>query len=287
MNCRMRRLFRPVFLLMVACCFALLATSLQAQETDGAQVTAEDAGKTIEPKAEPELEEVIEERSAGNTGAAEIQVEIDGVSDETSDLLARYRTKLKQIEAIDLYNAQMEDMIASQEAELISLREQVDRVEEVSRSVTPLMIRMITALDRFVELDVPFLIDEREERIAELQALMSRADVSTSEKFRQIMAAYQTENEYGRTIEAYRGPLVIDGKETTVDFLRFGRVALVYMALDESGAGAWSQDEGKWVDVDDQFKSSIRAGLRIARKQSAPDLITLPVQAAVVAKGEG
>lgn len=287
MNCRMRRLFRPVFLLMVACCFALLATSLQAQETDGAQVTAEDAGTTIEPKAEPELEEVIEERSAGNTGAAEIQVEIDGVSDETSDLLARYRTKLKQIEAIDLYNAQMEDMIASQEAELISLREQVDRVEEVSRSVTPLMIRMITALDRFVELDVPFLIDEREERIAELQALMSRADVSTSEKFRQIMAAYQTENEYGRTIEAYRGPLVIDGKETTVDFLRFGRVALVYMALDESGAGAWSQDEGKWVDVDDQFKSSIRAGLRIARKQSAPDLITLPVQAAVVAKGEG
>ena len=287
MNCRMRRLFRPVFLLMVACCFALLATSLHAQETDGVQVTAEDAGTTTEPKAEPELEEVIEERSAGNTGAAGIQVEIDGVSDETSDLLARYRTKLKQIEAIDLYNAQMEDMIASQEAEMISLREQVDRVEEVSRSVTPLMIRMITALDRFVELDVPFLIDEREERIAELQALMARADVSTSEKFRQIMAAYQTENEYGRTIEAYRGPLVIDGKETTVDFLRFGRVALVYMALDESGAGAWSQEEGQWVDVDDQFKSSIRAGLRIARKQSAPDLITLPVQAAVVAKGEG
>ncbi|MDG2051426.1 MAG: DUF3450 domain-containing protein [Myxococcota bacterium] len=281
MNCRIRRFFRPGFVLAVALSLGVTATPPRAQD--------DVASDSAAPEAQPdiELDEVIEVRSQGNKGAAEVQVDIDGISDETSDLLARYRTKLKQIEAIDLYNSQMEEMIGSQENELVSLRDQVDRVEEVSRSVTPLMIRMITALERFVELDVPFLAEEREERIAELNALMGRADVTTSEKFRQIMAAYQTENEYGRTIEAYRGPLVIDGRETTVDFLRFGRVALVYMALDESEAGTWSQEERKWIPVSDSFKSSIRDGLRIARKQSAPDLITLPVQAAVVAKGDG
>jgi hypothetical protein len=242
-------------------------------------------GDAPPPSAKGVLGDMMGARAAGNDQAVDVQRKIDDVSDQTSDLLAKYRTTLKQIEAIDLYNAQMQDMIQSQQRELASLTSQVDRVEEVSRSVTPLMIRMITALAKFVELDVPFLIDERTERIQELQEMMGRADVNTSEKFRQIMAAYQTENEYGRTIEAYRGPLVIDGKETTVDFLRFGRVALVYMALDESSAGVWSQADRTWVPVDSSLQSSIRAGLKIARKQTAPDLIELPLPAATSARG--
>ena len=254
-----------------------LGASAYAQDESDAPAAA---------SAEGVLGDMMGARAAANDDAIAVQADIDVISDETSDLLSRYRTTLKQIEAIDLYNGQMQEMISSQEAELVSLRDQVDRVEEVSRSVTPLMIRMITALEKFVELDVPFLIDERTKRVAELKNLMGRADVTTSEKFRQIMAAYQTENEYGRTIEAYRGPLVIDGRETTVDFLRFGRVALVYMALDESGAGVWSQNAKGWVPVDDSLRSSIRAGLRIARKQSAPDLITLPLPAAAPARRE-
>ena len=73
--------------------------------------------------------------------------------------------------------------------------------------------------------------------------------------------------------------------ETTVDFLRFGRVALVYMALDESQAGVWSQGGKTWVPVDPSLQSSIRAGLKIARKQTAPDLIELPLPAATPARG--
>jgi hypothetical protein len=263
--------------------FAAAAVAVAIVSLGTAATAQEDAAAP--PSATGVLGDLVGARATGNDSAVAVQREIDEISDETSDLLAKYRTTLKQIEAIDLYNAQMQDMIRSQDRELASLTSQVDRVEEVSRSVTPLMIRMITALAKFVELDTPFLIVERTARIAELQELMARADINTSEKFRQIMAAYQTENEYGRTIEAYRGPLSIDGKETTVDFLRFGRVALVYMALDESQAGVWSQEERTWVPVDPSLMSSIRAGLKIARKQTAPDLIELPLPAAVAAKG--
>jgi len=230
------------------------------------------------PEAGPEeLDTVVERRVEGNEAAAESQQRIDETADATDELLAQYRTTLKQIDSIDVYNAQMQELIVSQQEELASLQDQLDRVEEVGRSVTPLMLRMIESVDRFVSLDVPFLMEERSEQIEELRKLMSRADVSTAEKFRQIMEVYQVENEYGRTIEAYRATLDIDGRETTVDFLRFGRIALVYQSLDETQSGVWSQKERRWVKLGDEYRSAIRQGLKIARKQVAPDLIRLPL----------
>ena len=231
------------------------------------------------------LEKVVDVRSAGNDAAVEVQKEVDTISDETDALLAQYRTTLKQIDSIDLYNGQMRDLLAAQDAEFASLADQLDRVEEVGRSVTPLMIRMIDAFDKFVELDVPFLIEERQERVAELRKLMARADVSNSEKYRQIMSGYQIENEYGRTIEAYRDGLMLNDRETTVDFLRFGRIALVYQSLDETERGMWDQQTRSWVPLDSSYRSAIRQGLRVARKAAAPDLIALPLPAPVDARG--
>ncbi|MGH0029844.1 MAG: DUF3450 domain-containing protein [Myxococcota bacterium] len=239
-----------------------------------------------EPSAERKaLERVIEKRDKGNDAAAASQKRIDSLADETDDLLAKYRTTWKQIESIDAYNRQMRDLITAQERELASLSDQLERVQAVSRSVTPLMIRMIDALEQFVALDVPFLAEERAKRVADMRNLMNRADVTTAEKFRQIMEAYQIENEYGRTIEAYRSTVDIDGRETTVDFLRFGRIALVYQSLDEQEQGVWSQKERRFVPLDSSHRSALRQGLRIARKQAAPDLIRLPLPAPSDAKG--
>jgi hypothetical protein len=99
------------------------------------------------------------------------------------------------------------------------------------------------------------------------------------------MEAYQIENEYGRTIEAYRSTLERGDREVTVDFLRVGRIALVYQTLDEADAGAWDQETRSWVPLDSSYRSAIRQGLRIARKQAAPDLIRLPLPPPESAKG--
>ncbi len=237
-----------------------------------------------DPKAEA-LKEVLDTRSAANEDAIEAQKRVDVISDETDDLVTQYRSVLKQIDSIELYNSQMRDLTNAQAEELASLADQLSRVQGVGRSVTPLMLRMVTALEKFVALDVPFLIDERTKRVEGLRKMMGRADVTTPEKFRQVMEAYQIENEYGRTIEAYRDSLVVDGKETTVDLLRFGRIALVYQSLDETQSGRWDQDARSWEPLDSSYRSSIREGLRIARKQSAPDLIRLPLPAPVDERG--
>ena len=146
------------------------------------------------------LGDAVEIRGQANSELSETQSRIEVLSDATDDLLTQYQSALRQHESLTIYNRQLESLIVAQEIERASLQEQTDQVELVSRDVTPLMLRMIDALIAFVSLDVPFLDEERSERILDLRKLMHRADVTEDEKYRRIMEAFQIENEYGRTI---------------------------------------------------------------------------------------
>jgi hypothetical protein len=115
--------------------------------------------------------------------------------------------------------------------------------------------------------------------MADLRAMMKRSDVSLSEKYRRLMEAYQVENEYGRTIESYKGTLDADGKSRTVEFLRVGRIALVYQTVDQEEAGRWDPKSKSWVVLGDEFRRPIRQGIRMANKLTAPDLVKVPVAA--------
>jgi DNA repair exonuclease SbcCD ATPase subunit len=226
------------------------------------------------------LQKALDVRTHANETSAASQDRINQVADQTDDLLRQYREELQQIEALRVYNAQLEKLLASQEEEAGSLREQIENVTVIGREVTPLMLRMVDSLEEFVALDVPFLLEERRERVAKLKALMDRADVTNAEKYRRILEAYQIENDFGRTIEAYRGSLEAAGATRTVDYLRVGRVALLYQTLDGNEIGTWNEAGGNWQTLDGNYRAAIRQGLRIARKQAAPDLLRLPVPAA-------
>ena len=207
------------------------------------------------------------------------QEKINKVADETSRLLDEYRLVISETESLKAYNEQMQKLISSQTEEMNSIAEQINSIEVTNKEVVPLMQRMIASLEKFVELDVPFLIKERRQRVESLKTMMDRADVSTSEKFRRVLEAFQVENEYGRNIEAYAEEIEVDGQSRTVDFLRIGRVVLLYQTLDGKSAKLWDVASKTWVDLPDSYRGAIRDGLKIARKQSAPDLLVLPVKA--------
>ena len=205
------------------------------------------------------------------------QTRVNTLDDQIDELTREYRAALKQLASLREYNAQLEKLIRGQRAEMVSIRKQIEDVTHVDRAILPLMFRMINALEQFVALDVPFLIDVRRERVANLRALMDRSDANPAEKYRKILEAYEIENEYGRTIEAYEAQMEINGEERTVAFLRIGRVALVYQTLDGDESGAWDKKTGSFVDLDGDFDSQLRAALRIAKQQAAPDLLVVPI----------
>ncbi|HAT08510.1 MAG TPA: hypothetical protein DCS39_04565 [Rhodobiaceae bacterium] len=224
-----------------------------------------------------DLGEIVDVAQEATADGVASQVRIDDLDDETDQLTRDYRAALKQLAALREYNAQLEKLIDGQKKEMVSIRQQIEDVTNVDRTIMPLMFRMIDALEQFVKLDVPFLSDERRARVANLRALMDRSDANPAEKYRKILEAYEIENEYGRTIEAYEGEMDINGESRTVAFLRIGRVALVYQTLDGEESGAWDRTQTQFVDLNGDFDSELRKALRIAKQQAAPDLVVVPV----------
>jgi hypothetical protein len=205
----------------------------------------------------------------------ESQKRVDKLSDDRDSMADEYRNTLRETDSLKLYLDQLRSQLKSQEAEMDSIRGEQRSIAQTNVEILPLMQDMLATLSQFVDLDTPFLLDERHERIKKLNDMMPRADVTVSEKFRRIVETYQIEIDYGRTIESYTGNL--KGKD--VAFLRVGRVGLMYQTPDGKETGYWDRTKKDWV-IDSSYADGVKEGLKVARKQTSPDLLIVPVQAA-------
>lgn len=225
--------------------------------------------------ADPEkVKTVISEQVKTEQAAVASQKKIEQMDDAASKAVADYRQMVAEATSLKAYNDQIAVQVKSQSDQITDMTKQLDEIATTSREVLPLMDKMLDTLVKFVALDVPFLQEERKNRIAQLQLMMGRSDVSTSEKYRRLVEAYQIEVEYGRTIEVYQGK--VDDK--TVEFLRTGRVSLMYSTLDGKETGYWDVDTKKWV-ADNDYREAMKKGIKVAKKQAAPDFIEVAIHA--------
>ncbi|WP_290652826.1 DUF3450 domain-containing protein [Idiomarina sp.] len=249
----------------------LLATStaLALAATLSLSVNAQDSN----------LEPVVENAAQINQSARQSQLTVDTIAESMQERLQQYKQIMKEIDGLQVYTQQLQQQVGSQQQEMDDLNQSLDQVSIVERQVSPLMTRMIDALETFVELDVPFLEKERADRLAGLNDLMQRANVEVSEKFRRVMEAYQIEAEYGRNIEAYSAEHSVNGQLQDVTFLRIGRLALIYKTRDGQQLGIWDQQAREWKPLDNSHLIAVDQAISIARKQKAPDMLMLPLLA--------
>ena len=241
-------------------------------------------GLSASSQADETLNAILKVGEDKNVAAAKSQVKIDKLADQTRGLLQDYKTVSKQIDGLKVYNARLQKQIDNQMRRISDIELSISQVTVIQRQMTPLVIRMIDGLEQFVELDVPFHMDERRQRIAFLRNNLDRSDVSVAEKFRQVLEAYKIESEYGRKIDAYKGSVEIGGTERDVNFFRVGRIALLYQTTDTEVSGAWDQASRSWVELDSgEYRNAIMKGLRIARKEASIDVLALPIAAPEVA----
>ena len=210
--------------------------------------------------------------------AQQSQERINNTVEGTRGLEDQYRAINKEIDGLKVYNRLMAAQVNGQDATLEDISLSMDQIDVINRQIFPLMERMIDGLEQSVNLDVPFLMEERTDRVNNLKDIMERSDVSVAEKFRKVMEAYQIENEFGSSSETYTQTLTLDGETRSYNILRVGRVGLYFQSDDSKITGRWDNAQRQWV-MDDSARSEIRKGIRIAKQLIAPELIVIPVAA--------
>ena len=199
----------------------------------------------------------------------------------TRTITDQYRAINKEIDGLKVYNRLMSAQVQGQEATLEDIKISMDQVDVINRQIFPLMERMIDGLEQSVSLDIPFLLEERINRIDVLKETLARSDVSVAEKFRKVMEAYQIELDYGSSAEFYKQSLNLGEDYGVRDYnmLRIGRIGLYFQSDNSDITGMWDANVGDWV-IDDDHRNEIRKGLRMARQLIAPELMLIPLPAA-------
>ena len=226
------------------------------------------------------IDPIIEVGKERTAAAKASQAKIDRLADETANLLTDYKTVMKQVDGLKVYNARLERQIANQERRIRDIDASIAEASVIQRQIPPLVVRMLDGLEQFINLDMPFDLDTRLGNIEAVRANMDRSDVTSAEAFRQILELYSIELQYGRGIESYSDAIELGGVEREVDILRIGRVALVYQTTDGAETGAWNRDTQSWEELSSgDYAAAVRKGVRIAKKQATIELLNMPVSA--------
>lgn len=228
--------------------------------------------------AQDKTQPVIDAGKSRLTENQKAQENVDSVYEKSRSIVEEYQNLLKVTDGLEVYNRILGRQIDSQMAEIKSLNDSISNAAIIERQILPLLTRMLAGLDQFIQLDVPFSLEERKQRVKNLHKLVERSDLSNAEKTRRVFEAFQIENDYGNTIDTYKGKLDIADKTFDVDFLRIGRVALVYRTLGSDHYGYWDRTSQSWRSLTDSvYRRNIDKGIKMARQEMAPELITIPL----------
>lgn len=228
------------------------------------------------------IEKSLEVEGQTHEAARQSQQKVDALDSETRALLQEYQQLMQQGDYQQGLNQELALRVQEQALEISQLQQQIADVQITRLHMMPLLREMVAALKQFIELDLPFEKDARLQSINQLEQLLASGSVPIAEKFRRVMEAWQAESDYSYELYSYRDVVQLEGEELSVDYLRIGRQAWYFQSLDGKRSGYWQARKKQWLILDAEFNAPIREGLRLAQRQLAPQLLTLPVAATEV-----
>ena len=220
-------------------------------------------------------------RAGVNRGKSAIasQRRIDQLSEDTEKIVSKYHQQRKSVEVLKKFNDRLRRTLEAQEVAMSKLERSIEDASLIERQIVPLMLRMISGLDKFIEADIPFKLEERRARVGRIKGYLTNANIAAAERFRQVLDAYSTESNYGKTVDVYSEELDLQGVAKTVNILQVGRAGLYYQTIDGTESGYWDKTDKQWKALDASHNEGITDAIRISQGKASKDLMTLPIAA--------
>ena len=226
--------------------------------------------------ASAQLDSALSTAKSSTAASSASQDRVSAADDAADTAIREYRAVQQQIDNIKLFVDQQNIFLASQKGEIESLNNQLGTVEQIKQGMVPMMLRMTIALEDSIKNDVPFLLEERLERVQRIKAALSNPDVSPAEQYRIVLNAFKIEVSYGQGLDSYEGAHPTRAGNV-VNFLRFGRSSFVYMSKDESELARYNLNSGSWEPISGDNALAMRKAIRVAKGEAAPDIVYAPV----------
>jgi len=228
--------------------------------------------------AAAQLDDAMRTAKASTAASAASQQSVESLDDQADNMARDYSALLQQKDNLDLFVARQDLYLESQNSEMDSLREQLQTIEATKQGMVPMMLKMAVELEDTIKADYPFELGNRLNRIEEIKSVLVDPALTPVDQYRKLLTAYQIEVSYGQGVGSYEGPHPTDANQT-VDFIRFGRVAFVYMTKDESEISRYNLGNGTWEQVEGKIALEMRQAIRMARGEARMDMLRIPVVA--------
>lgn len=207
------------------------------------------------------------------------QQKINKTIASTEALLREYQSLSRALEQTNINLLHQQQIHSRQQTTLIDYEGQLSQVSQTENSLIPMLLEMIDWIDTQVNNDLPFHQHKRLARIAALKEKAFNPEIPISHLYHSVLEAFQIENEFGYSIESYQQEIIIDNKEVEAQILRVGRIGMYFLSLDQQSAGYWSQQKQSWLLASPALLENVAQGIKVAKKQLPPSLLTLTVEA--------
>jgi hypothetical protein len=207
----------------------------------------------------------------------ETQKQEDRWAVEKAELKAQYRASRAHIESLekqtDLWTRKVEVL----QERVDELERRIEESERLDANLHEILEKVMNRLKGWVQQDLPFLPQERADRLAFLEEALAQTDISGAEKLRHLLEALLVECEYGDTVEVYEQSIEVDGESVFAQVFRLGRLSIFWLTPDGARVGEYDRVTNRWVELPGKYVRSISAAVEMAEKRRPIELLRLPV----------
>jgi len=198
-------------------------------------------------------------------------------AEEKNDYTARYRAAKAQVDYLEKTKAFEQNEVASLDAGIAELNRRMVESAKLKDNLEDSLNVVVDRLDGWVKQDIPFLVQERQQRLASLREVIAKPEVSGAEKLRRVLEALQVEANYGNTVDVSQERIKVGNDEVSADVIRVGRVSVFWRSPDGKRVGEYDRATNQWVELDRKYVESISNVREMVMRLRSTKVITLPL----------
>jgi Protein of unknown function (DUF3450) len=205
------------------------------------------------------------------------QKELDQWSAEKVELVGRMRSARSSVEWLQERKSAEEARVESLEGRISELRRRLEEADRLEGSMQDTLLIILSRVEQSVDRGLPFLPEERDNRLRQVRTELARPDFTAAEKLRRVLEVLQVEADYANNAEVYQGRIEVGGQELYADILRIGRMALFWQTPDLERVGTYDHSTSEWVELPGGEKRNIGRAIEMATRMRPVELIDLPL----------